>query len=99
MLVKLDNGMYLHTYDSDNRPFEENCDCVCGFCLFNADYTYEDGGEFDFNSEEIITEEDLLKALIKWYFDKDLSYTFIANTIDMCYEDFNELLEDNEIEL
>ena len=63
MLVKLENGMYLHTYDSDNRPFEENCDCVCGFCLFNADYTYEDGGEFDFNSEEIITEENLLKKL------------------------------------
>lgn len=99
MLVKLENEMWLHTYNSDNRPFEENCDSVLGFCLFNKDYSYEDGGEFDFNSKELLNDEDLLKALIQWYFEKDLDYTFVANTCDCCYEDFNELLEDNDIEL
>lgn len=99
MLVKLENGMYLHTYDSDNDVYGENCDSVCGYCLFDEDRSYADGGEFDYNSDEIKIDEDLLKALIEFHFGMDLSYTFIADTDDVGYEDFEELLEDNGIEL
>jgi hypothetical protein len=99
MLVKLENGMYLHTYASDNDAYGANCDSVCGYCLFNKERSYADGGEFDYNSDEIKTDEELLKALIEFHFNTDLSYTFIADTDDVCYEDFDELLEDNGIEL
>ena len=100
MLIKiLRNDFYLNMYASDNPPYEENCDSVCGFNLFSENGVYVDGGEFDYNSNEIKTDDELAKALIKWYFNAESSYEFIAETDDCSYEDFDELLEENDIKL
>ncbi len=99
MLLKLENNYYLNMYASDNSPYEDNCDSVCGFNLFDDNRIYDDGGEFDYNSDEIKTNDELIKALIKWYFNEDLSYEFVAETDDCSYEDFDELLEENDIKL
>lgn len=94
MLLKLENGMVLQCYDSDNPPCSDDCDCVEGYCLFNADGTYNDGGEFDFNSSKIKTEKTLFNHLIEFAVDKKMKFTILANTSDCAYEDFNELLEE-----
>lgn len=99
MLIKLENGYYINMYNSDNPPYAEGCDSVCGFDLFDENKNYEDGGEFDYNSDEITTNDELAKALIKWYFNEDIAYEFIAETDDCSYEDFDELLEENDITL
>lgn len=100
MLIKLENNYYMNIYNSSNFPYDYNCDSVCGFDLFDDNHLYEDGGEFEYSSHEIKNDDDLIKALVKWYFNnKSLSYNFIANTDDCSYEDFEELLEENNIKL
>ena len=94
MLLKLENGMILQCYDSDNPPCSDGCDSVEGYCLFNADGTCNDGGEFDYNSDEIKTEDALLNELVEFATDKKMKFTVLANTSDCYYEDFDELLEE-----
>ena len=92
MLLKLSNGQILQVYDSDNEAYGEGCDSVEGYCLFNEDGSYADGGEFDFNSNEITTNEELYNKLIETMIDPNLTYERVANTSDCQYEDFEELL-------
>lgn len=91
MLLKLDNGMILQCYSSDNPPYEDNCDSVEGYCLFNANGTFNDGGELDYNSEEVNTEQELYTRVIDIALGK-LDYIVLANTSDCYYENFEELL-------
>ena len=94
MLLLLENGIILQCYDSDNPAYGENCDSVEGYCMFKADGSYDEGGEFDFNSEEIKNETTLFNQLIKFATGQKLKYKVLANTSDCAYEDFNELLEE-----
>ena len=94
MLLKLEDGSILQCYDSDNCLYENGTNSCEGYCLFNPDGTYEDGGELDFNCDEINTEEKLFEELIEFATDKKMKYTVLANTSDCAYEDFNELLEE-----
>ncbi len=93
MLLKLKNEMVLQCYQSDNPPYTEGCDSVEGYCLFNTDGSYNDGGELDYNSE-MITEEGILEAVIEMATGECMNYKIIANTSDCQYEDFDELLEE-----
>jgi hypothetical protein len=94
MLLMLENGMIIQCYDSDNCLFEGDTDSCEGYCLFSEDGTYVDGGELDFNSNKIKTEEALYEDLIKFATGQKLSYIVLANTSDCCYEKFEELLEE-----
>ena len=94
MLLKLENGMIMQVYDSDNCLFEDDTNSCEGYNLFNADGSYNDGGELDFNSNTIGKEEDLFKKVIEMATDQNLSYEVVAYTSDCAYEDFEELLEE-----
>lgn len=94
MLLMLENGMIIQCYDSDNCLFEGDTDSCEGYCLFSEDGTYVDGGELDFNSNKIKTEEALYENLIEFATSQKLNYTVLANTSDCCYETFEELLEE-----
>lgn len=94
MLLKLEDGSILQCYDSDNCLYEDDTNSCEGYCLFNPDGTYEDGGEFDFNCDKIRTEATLFKHVIEFATGKKMKYTVLANTSDCAYEDFNELLEE-----
>ena len=94
MLLKLENGMIMQCYDSDNCLFENDTDSCEGYCLFSEDGTYIDGGELDFNSDKIKTEKALYKELIEFATDQKLNYIILANTSDCYYETFEELLEE-----
>jgi hypothetical protein len=97
MLLMLENGMIIQCYDSDNCLFEGDTDSCEGYCLFSEDGTYVDGGELDFNSNKIKTEEDyiaLYEELIEFATGQKLNYIALANTSDCCYEKFEELLEE-----
>ena len=94
MLLKLSNGQILQCYQSDNPAYGEGCDSVEGYCLFNADGSYEDGGEFDFDSNQIKTYEELYNKLIATMINPNLTYEVVAPTSDCQYEDFKELLEE-----
>lgn len=94
MLLLLENGMIIQCYDSDNCLFENDNDSCEGYCLFNEDGSYNDGGEFDFNSNEIKSEDDLYEKLIEFATDTKQKYTILANTSDCAYETFEELLEE-----
>lgn len=93
MLLQLENGMLLHCYDSDNCLYENGADSCEGYNLFYEDGSYYDGGELDFDSSKIQTEEALLKEIIEFATDQKLNYTILAYTSDCCYESFEELLE------
>lgn len=93
MLLKLKNEMILQCYQSDNPAYAEGCDSVEGYCLFNADGSYNDGGELDYNSK-MITEEGILEAVIEMATGECMSYKIIENTSDCQYENFDELLEE-----
>ena len=94
MLLMLENGMIIQCYDSDNCLYEGDTDSCEGYCLFNEDGTFIDGGELDFNSNKIKTEEALYKDLIEFATGQKLNYIMLANTSDCCYETFEGLLEE-----
>ena len=94
MLVLLENGMIIQLYDSDNCLYEDDTDSCEGYCLFNEDGSYNEGGEFDFNSNKIKTENALYKKVIEFATNQKLNYKVLANTSDCAYEDFEELLEE-----
>lgn len=94
MLLVLENGMIMQCYDSDNCLYEDDTDSCEGYCLFNADGTYNEGGEFDFNSDKIKTERTLLNKVVEFAVGQKMKYSVLANTSDCAYEDFNELLEE-----
>lgn len=93
-LLKLDNGMLLQCYDSDNRPMEEDCDCSLGYNLFNADGTSSDGGEFDYNSKATKNENELLSNLIEFAIGEKVDYEILHETSECAYEELSELLEE-----
>lgn len=94
MLLLLENGMIIQLYDSDNCLYEDDNDSCEGYCLFDKDGSYIDGGEYDFNSDKIKTEDTLYKKVIEFATDQKLDYEVLANTSDCAYEDFEELLEE-----
>lgn len=93
MLLQLENGMLIHCYDSDNCLYENGADSCEGYNLFHEDGSFYDGGELDFDSSKIQTEEALLKEVIEFATGQKLNYTILAYTSDCCYESFEELLE------
>lgn len=93
MLLMLENGMIIQCYDSDNCLYEGDTDSCEGYCLFNEEGTFVDGGELDFNSNKIKAEEDLYKELVEFATGQKLNYIILADTSDCCYETFEELLE------
>ena len=92
MLLLLENGMIIQLYDSDNCLYEDDNDSCEGYNLFDKDGSYIDGGEYDFNSDKIKTEDTLYEKVIEFATDQKLNYEVLANTSDCAYEDFEELL-------
>ena len=93
-LLKLENGMLMQCYDSDNCLYEDGNNSCIGYCLFNEDGSYEDGGEFDYNSDDYLTEDEVLKYVIDFATGETMDFTVIADTSDCSYETFDELLEE-----
>ena len=91
MLLKLKNEMVLQCYHSDNPPCSKGCDSVLGYCLFNADGSYNDGGELDYNSKK--RSRQIINDVVEMATGEYMDYEIIACTSDCQYEDFDELLE------
>ena len=95
MLVRLENGMLLDCYGSDNPCWSEDADSVYGYTIFDVNGNFEDGGEFEFDSATIKSEEDIIKGIINFHFEKDYRFIKIIDTDDCEYENIIELLEEN----
>lgn len=95
MLVKLENGMLLDCYHSDNPCWSEDANCNYGYTIFNCDGSFYDGGEFEFDSTLYQSDEEIIKGIIKFHFEQDFRFIKIIDTDDCEYEDINELLEEN----
>jgi len=95
MLVKLENGMLLDCYHSDNPCWSDNADCVYGYTIFNCDGSFYDGGEFDFDSTQYKNDEEIITGIINFHFDTNYRFIKIIDTDDCEYENLDELLENN----